>query len=103
MSTNYTELEPLISIVVKHGGTVLNGHDHCLGHYFSNNTNFILSGAAGFPQPGDCNNGTAPGPFAKYLAANDLQGECNRPCILLMMNADEMIVLSCQWIRDDGH
>jgi tartrate-resistant acid phosphatase type 5 len=76
-ATNETDLEPLINIVEKHHGMVVNGHDHCLGHFFSNNTNFILSGAAGYPQAGDCNNGTAPGPYALYLAANNLTGECN--------------------------
>jgi tartrate-resistant acid phosphatase type 5 len=76
---NETDLEPLISIVERHHGIVMNGHDHCLGHFFSNNTNFILSGAAGYPQAGDCNNGTAPGPYALYLAANNLTGECNVP------------------------
>lgn len=75
-ATNETDLEPLIEIVVQHKGIVLNGHDHCLGYFFNNDTNYILTGAAGFPQAGDCNNGTAPGPYAKYLAANSLQGEC---------------------------
>lgn len=75
VSTNETDLAPLIEIVEKHQGIVLNGHDHCLGHFFLNNTNFILSGAAGYPQAGDCNNGTALGPFALYLAANNLTGE----------------------------
>ncbi|KAF9442980.1 putative tartrate-resistant acid phosphatase type 5 precursor [Macrolepiota fuliginosa MF-IS2] len=70
VSSNQTELEPLIDIVVKHKGVVLNGHDHCLAHYFSNNTNFVLSGGAGYPQAGDCNFGVAPGPFAKFLGAN---------------------------------
>jgi tartrate-resistant acid phosphatase type 5 len=60
---------------------VINGHDHCLGHFFLNNTNFILSGAAGYPQAGDCNNGTALGPYALYLGANNLTGEyqCEGP------------------------
>ena len=89
-STNETDLEPLIDVVVKHNATVLNGHDHCLvslaapttnskqvaykrqGHYYNNNTNFVLTGAAGYPQAGDCNNGTALGPYAKFLAANPL-------------------------------
>ena len=75
VSTNETDLAPLIDIVEKHHGIVLNGHDHCLGHFFLNNTNFILSGAAGYPQAGDCNNGTAQGPYALYLAANNLTGE----------------------------
>lgn len=74
-STNETDLAPLISIVEKHQGIVLNGHDHCMGHFFSNNTNFILSGAAGYPQAGDCNNGIAPGPFTLFLAANNLTGK----------------------------
>ena len=74
-SDNETDLAPLIEIVEKHHGIVLNGHDHCLGHFFFNNTNFILSGAAGYPQAGDCNNGTAQGPYALYLAANNLTGE----------------------------
>ncbi len=76
-SQNYSELTPLVSIVAKHQGIVLNGHDHCLGHFYVNNTNFILSGAAGYPQAGDCNNGTAQGPFALYLGANNLTGEWN--------------------------
>jgi tartrate-resistant acid phosphatase type 5 len=75
VSTNQTDLEPLIDIVVAHSGIVINGHDHCLGHFYSNNTNFILSGAAGYPQAGDCNNGVALGPFALYLAANNLTGK----------------------------
>jgi tartrate-resistant acid phosphatase type 5 len=70
-----TDLEPLIAITAAHNGVVLNGHDHCLGHFFDNNTNFVLSGAAGYPQAGDCNNGVAPGPYALYLAANNLTGE----------------------------
>jgi tartrate-resistant acid phosphatase type 5 len=74
-STNETDLAPLISVVEKHHGIVLNGHDHCLGHYFFNNTNFILSGAAGYPQAGDCNNGVALGPYAKFLGANNLTGK----------------------------
>lgn len=49
---------------------MLNGHDHCMAHFYGNNTNFILSGGAGYPQAGDCNNGTAPGPYAKFLGAN---------------------------------
>ncbi|KAI1626888.1 putative tartrate-resistant acid phosphatase type 5 precursor [Exophiala viscosa] len=71
-STNQTDLAPLISIVEAHNGIVLNGHDHCLAHYYYNNTDFILTGAAGYPQAGDCNNGTALGPFALFLAANPL-------------------------------
>ncbi|EXJ86624.1 hypothetical protein A1O3_03577 [Capronia epimyces CBS 606.96] len=69
---NETDLAPLIKIVEKHNAVVLNGHDHCLGHFFLNNTNFILSGAAGFPEAAACNNGTAPGPYARYLGANNL-------------------------------
>ncbi|KIX99671.1 uncharacterized protein Z520_04306 [Fonsecaea multimorphosa CBS 102226] len=71
-ATNQTDLAPLIEVVMKHNGIVLNGHDHCLGHFYLNNTNFVLSGAAGYPQAGDCNNGTALGPYALYLAANNL-------------------------------
>ncbi len=74
-ATNETDLQPLIDIVVQHNGVVLNGHDHCLGHFYSNNTNFILSGAAGYPQAGDCNNGIAPGEYALFLGANNLTGE----------------------------
>jgi tartrate-resistant acid phosphatase type 5 len=73
-SGNETDLAPLISIVEKHHGIVLNGHDHCMGHFFFNNTNYILSGAAGYPQAGDCNNGVATGPFARFLGANNLTG-----------------------------
>ena len=72
---NDTDLAPLIEIVENHHGVVLNGHAHCLAHFFYNNTNFVLSGAAGYPQAGDCNNGTAQGPYALYLAANNLTGE----------------------------
>ena len=71
---NVTDLQPLIEIVTKHHGTVLNGHDHCMGHFYGNNTNFVLSGGAGYPQAGDCNNGAAPGPYAKFLGANSLSG-----------------------------
>ncbi|GAD91496.1 tartrate-resistant acid phosphatase type 5 precursor, putative [Paecilomyces variotii No. 5] len=70
-STNYTELWPLMSIVEQHKATVLNGHDHCLAHYYANQTNFILSGGAGYPQAGDCNNGVPLGPYAKWLGANN--------------------------------
>jgi tartrate-resistant acid phosphatase type 5 len=77
-ATNETDLQPLISVVEKHHGIVLNGHDHCMGHFVNNNTNFILSGAAGYPQAGDCNNGIAPGPYAKFLGANALTGEFPR-------------------------
>ncbi|EJT96923.1 tartrate-resistant acid phosphatase type 5 precursor [Dacryopinax primogenitus] len=73
-ATNQTDLAPLIQIVEAHKGIVLNGHDHCLGHYYNNNTNFILSGAAGYPQGGDCNNGIPLGPFTKFLAANNNTG-----------------------------
>lgn len=81
-STNQTDLAPLISIVEAHNGIVMNGHDHCLGHFFNNNTNFILTGAAGYPQAGDCNFGVAPGPYAKYLAANAVQGKTPVLCDL---------------------
>lgn len=79
-ATNETDLEPLMDIVAAHNGVVINGHDHCLGHFYSNNTNFILSGAAGYPQAGDCNNGFAPGPYALYLAANNLTGKLYPNC-----------------------
>jgi tartrate-resistant acid phosphatase type 5 len=69
-STNYTELEPLMAIVEQHHGVVFNGHDHCLAHYYHNKTHFILSGAAGYPQAGDCNNGVKMGPYAEFLGAN---------------------------------
>jgi hypothetical protein len=75
VSTNETDLAPLIEVVIQHQGVVINGHDHCLGHFYQNNTNFILSGAAGYPQAGDCNNGTALGPYALYLGANNLTGK----------------------------
>jgi len=74
-STNETDLAPLIDVVERHNGIVLNGHDHCLGHYFYNDTNYILSGAAGYPQAGDCNNGTVLGPYTRYVAANNLTGK----------------------------
>lgn len=74
-ATNETDLQPLIDIVYEHNAIVLNGHDHCLAHYVYNNTNFILSGAAGYPQAGDCNNGVSLGPYTKYLGANDLAGK----------------------------
>ena len=83
VSTNETDLAPLISIVEAHNGIVLNGHDHCLGHFFNNNTNFILSGGAGFPQAGDCNFGIPLGPFAKFLAANSQSGKLKRRGFLL--------------------
>ena len=69
-SANYTELQPLIDIVEQHQGVVLNGHDHCLGHYYNNKTHFVLSGASGFPEAGDCNNGVKLGPYAEFLGAN---------------------------------
>ncbi|KAF7125454.1 hypothetical protein CNMCM5793_001693 [Aspergillus hiratsukae] len=69
-TANQTDLAPLIAVVEKYGGIVLNGHDHCLAHFYNNNTNFILSGAAGYPQVGDCNYGVAPGPYAQWLGAN---------------------------------
>ncbi|KAG0699505.1 putative tartrate-resistant acid phosphatase type 5 precursor [Suillus ampliporus] len=71
-ATNETDLAPLVEIAVQHHGIVLNGHDHCLGHYYFNDTNFILSGAAGYPQAGDCNYGIPLGPYAKFLGANPL-------------------------------
>ena len=74
-ATNETDLASLISVVERHHGIVLNGHDHCLGHFVNNDTNFILSGAAGYPQAGDCNNGVPLGPYAKFLGANALTGE----------------------------
>ena len=53
-----------------------------MGHFFQNDTNFILSGAAGYPQAGDCNNGVAQGPYALFLGANNLTGEfCFPPCL----------------------
>jgi hypothetical protein len=75
-STNYTELSPFIEIVEKYNGIVVNGHDHCLAHYYHNNTNFILTGGSGYAEAGDCNNGVALGPFAKFLGANS-QGAAN--------------------------
>jgi len=75
VSTNETDLAPLIEVVIQHQGIVINGHDHCMGHFYQNNTNFILSGAAGYPQAGDCNNGIALGPYALYLGANNLTGK----------------------------
>lgn len=69
-SGNFTELDPLVQVVVQHRGVVLNGHDHCVAHYYNNNTHFVLSGGAGYPQAGDCNNGVKLGPFAEYLGAN---------------------------------
>lgn len=75
-STNFTELSPFVEIVEKYNGIVVNGHDHCLAHYHLNNTNFILTGGSGYAEPGDCNNGVALGPFAKFLGANS-QGAGN--------------------------
>ncbi|KAG6806781.1 hypothetical protein H0H92_010052, partial [Tricholoma furcatifolium] len=69
-SGNNTGLAPLISIVEQHNGVVLNGHDHCLAHFYNNNTNYILAGGAGFTQPGDCNYGVSLGPYTKWLGAN---------------------------------
>jgi tartrate-resistant acid phosphatase type 5 len=69
-SSNYTELSPLVEIVKKHNGIVLNGHDHCTAHYHYQGTHFVLSGAAGYPAAGDCNNGVSLGPFVKFLGAN---------------------------------
>lgn len=89
---NETDLEPLISIVEKHHGILMNGHDHCLGYFFSKDTNFILSGVARHPQAGDCNNGTAPGSYALYLAANNLTGECNGPESILVTCADDVVL-----------
>jgi hypothetical protein len=82
-ATNETELAPLVDIVTQHGGIVLNGHDHCLGHYYVNNTNFILSGGAGYPQAGDCNNGVPLGPYALFLGANELAGTVYDFCIFV--------------------
>lgn len=82
-ATNETELAPLIDIVTQHGGIVLNGHDHCLAHYYVNNTNFILSGGAGYPQVGDCNNGVPLGPYAQFLGANELAGMVCEFCIFV--------------------
>ncbi|GFF64908.1 purple acid phosphatase 4 [Aspergillus lentulus] len=62
-ATNNTDVAPLIAVVEKHGGVVLNGHDHCLAHFYNNNTNFILSGGAGYPHAGDCNYGLPLGPL----------------------------------------
>ncbi|RHZ53434.1 uncharacterized protein CDV56_104911 [Aspergillus thermomutatus] len=67
---NNTDVAPLISVVEKHGGVVLNGHDHCLAHFYNNNTNFILAGGAGYPEVGDCNYGVPLGPYTKWLGAN---------------------------------
>jgi len=85
-AANETELEPLIDIVIKHSGIVLNGHDHCLAHYYNNNTNFILSGAAGYPQVGDCNYGVPLGPYALFLGANEMTGMVFDFCMLTLVN-----------------
>lgn len=85
---NNTELAPLMEIVEAHNGFVIMGHDHCLAHYVFNNTNHILTGAAGFPQPGDCNNGVALGSFAKFLGANELQGKLSRTSDLFRCRAN---------------
>ncbi|KAJ5489753.1 hypothetical protein N7539_004643 [Penicillium diatomitis] len=69
-STNYTELAPLIDIVRENNGVVVNGHDHCMAHYESEGTNFVLTGGAGYAQAGDCNNGVPLGPFTKWLGAS---------------------------------
>lgn len=63
-ATNNTDVAPQIAVVEKHGGVLLkNGHDHCLAHFYNNNTNFILAGGAGYPQAGDCNYGLPLGPL----------------------------------------
>jgi tartrate-resistant acid phosphatase type 5 len=98
---NDTELAPLVEIVAKHQGIVMNGHDHCLGHFYLNDTNFILSGAAGYPQAGDCNNGTAQGPYALYLGANNLTGEWNDPQSACDMT--ELMFYSGKWLRNYGY
>lgn len=67
---NNTELWPLVEIVQEHKGVMLSGHDHCLGHYVGNNTHIVLSGAAGYPQAGDCNYGVPLGPYTKFLGSN---------------------------------
>ncbi|KAJ5606243.1 hypothetical protein N7510_009024 [Penicillium lagena] len=72
-SSNYTELAPLMDIVQKHNGVVVNGHDHCMAHYYYQDTNFVLTGAAGYAQAGDCNYGEKLGPFAQWLGADKLQ------------------------------
>lgn len=74
-SDNRTDLAPLIKVVAAHNGIVINGHDHCLAHFYNNNTNFITTGAAGYPQAGDCNYGVPLGPYTLYLAANNLTGK----------------------------
>lgn len=105
-STNQTDLAPLISIVEAHNGIVLNGHDHCLAHFYNNNTNFITSGGAGFPQAGDCNYGIPLGPYTKFLAANSQQGKFKPrgfpPSIHVCCGLDclELTLCSCERFRD---
>ena len=70
---NMTELAPLIDIAIENKATVINGHDHCLAHYELDGTNYVLTGAGGYPQAGDCNNGVPLGPYVKFLGANALQ------------------------------
>ena len=70
---NYTELAPVIEIAQENNAVVINGHDHCMAHYEYEGTNYVLTGAAGYTQVGDCNNGVYLGPFAKWLGANDVQ------------------------------
>lgn len=72
-STNYTELTPLMNIVEQHNGVVVNGHDHCLAHYQYQNTDFVLTGGAGYAEAGDCNYGVPLGPYVKFLGANKQQ------------------------------
>jgi hypothetical protein len=104
---NFTELQPIIDVVKAHNGVVMNGHDHCLGHFQYNGTNFILSGGAGLAQAGDCNNGVALGPYAKYLGANSQAGE-----IILLFSYQTTAYLtsrganrnySGKWFRDYGY
>ena len=99
-SQNETDLQPLIEIVAKHKGTVLNGHDHCMGHFVGNDTNFVLSGGAGYPQAGDCNNGTALGPYAKFLGANSLSGQYSS-----ITSLGQFLTSSVSWkrFRNYGH
>jgi tartrate-resistant acid phosphatase type 5 len=97
---NETDLAPLIAVVEKHHGIVMNGHDHCMGHFVYNNTNYILSGAAGYPQAGDCNNGVAPGPYARFLGANDLTGKSPLVVDIVQESADGC---SGEWVCDYGY
>ncbi|EAU29649.1 predicted protein [Aspergillus terreus NIH2624] len=69
-STNYTELAPLIDIARAHNAVVVNGHDHCMAHYHYQGMDFVLTGAAGYAEPGDCNYGVPLGPYAKWLGAD---------------------------------